>query len=93
MKAGFRLYGELNDYLPLSKQKKLFVAECDNQRSVKSVIDSIGVPLSKVDLILANGEPAGFDYLLQANDRIAIYPAFHSIDISPLHLINQKQTH
>ena len=84
-----RFYGELNDYLPLARQGRLFIAEYMNQTSVNHLIDSFCVPSSAIDLILVNGEPVGFDYLLQTNDCISVYPLFQSIDISPLHLINR----
>jgi len=93
VKIKFRCYGELNNFLPSSKRKRLFILEIRKQNSIETVIDSIGVPLSKIDLILANGEPVGFGYLLQANDRISLYPAFRSIDISPFNLINQGSLH
>ena len=84
-----RFYGELNDYPSLTGQRKTFVAEYKKQISVNSVINSIGVPLSAIDLILVNGEPVGFDHLLHINDHISVYPLFRTIDISPLHLINR----
>ncbi len=84
-----RFYGELNDYLPLSKQGRSFVAEYKNQTSVNRLIDSFCVPSSAIDLILVNGAAVGFDYLLQTNDHVSIFPLFRSIDISPLHLINR----
>jgi hypothetical protein len=84
-----RFYGELNDYLPLAKQGRPFVVEYNNRASVNTLLDSIGVAFSAIDLILVNGEPVGFDYLLQANDSISVYPLFRSIDISPLQLINR----
>jgi len=84
-----RFYGELNDYLPLAKRGRSFVVEHKNQISVNRLIDSICVPSSTIDLILVNGEAVGFDYLLQTNDHVSVYPLFRSIDISPLHLINR----
>jgi len=84
-----RFYGELNDYLPLLRQGGSFIAEYRDQTTFNSLIDSIGVPSSEIDLILVNGEPVGFDYLLQTNDYISVYPLFRSVDISPLHLINR----
>jgi len=84
-----RFYGELNDYLPLAKQGRSFVAECKNQTSVIHLINSFCVPSSTIDLILVNGEAVGFDYLLQINDRVSVYPLFRSIDISHLQLINR----
>jgi hypothetical protein len=85
-----RFYGELNDYLPLAKRGRSFVAEYKHQISLDRLINSICVPSSAIDLILVNGEAVGFDYLLQTNDHISVYPLFRSIDISPLHLINRS---
>ena len=84
-----RFYGELNDYLPSVKRGRTFIVECKNQTSVNHLIDSICVPSSAIDLILVNGAAVGFDYRLQTNDRISVFPLFRSIDISPLHLINR----
>ncbi len=84
-----RFYGELNDYLPLSKQGRSFFAEYKNQTSVNHLINSFCVPSSAIDLILVNGEAVGFDHLLRTNDHVSVYPLFRSIDISPLHLINR----
>jgi len=84
-----RFYGELNDYLPLSRQGGSFFTGYRDQTKFNSLIDSLGIPSSEIDLILVNGEPVGFDYLLQANDYISVYPLFRSVDISPLHLINR----
>jgi uncharacterized protein with PIN domain len=47
------------------------------------LIESIGVPHTEVELILANGQPETFAYLVQSGDRIAVYPAFCSLDINP----------
>ena len=79
----------MNNYLLLSKRGMPFVAEYKKQISVNRLIDSFGVPPLEIDLILVNGEPVGFDYLLQENDYISVYPLFRSVDISPLHLINR----
>jgi len=84
-----RFYGELNNYLPFAKRGRPFVAEYKHQTSVNRLFELFCVPSSAVDLILVNGEAAGFDYLLQTNDHISVYPLFQSIDISPLHLINR----
>jgi hypothetical protein len=37
-----------------------------------------------VDLIVVNGEPVDFEYLVQDGDRISVYPRFQSLDISAL---------
>lgn len=79
-----RFYEELNDFLPALKRR------CDFQRplhlspAVKDVIEAEGVPHGEVDLILVNGESVGFDHRLQPGDRVAVYPVFEALDITPL---------
>lgn len=50
--------------------------------SVKDLIEAAGVPHPEVELILANGAPVDFSYLVHDADRIAVYPAFHSLEVS-----------
>ncbi|MDQ3856404.1 MAG: Mut7-C ubiquitin/RNAse domain-containing protein, partial [Chloroflexota bacterium] len=38
-----------------------------------------GVPHTEVGLLLANGEPVDFSYLVKPGDRISVYPAFRSL--------------
>src|SRR5262249_24381871 len=52
--------------------------------SVKDVIESLGVPHTEVDLILANGVPVGFSYVVQPGDYISVYPCFTSLNVSSL---------
>ena len=80
--ATFRFYEELNDFLPPAKRKVEFPYAFAGSPSVKDAIEAIGVPHPEVDLILANGAPAGFDYHLRDGDRVSVYPVFESLDIS-----------
>ena len=56
----------------------------DGTQSVKHLIESLGVPHTEVEVILANGRSVDFNYLVQADDQISIYPPFHTVDVSPL---------
>ena len=76
-----RFYEELNDFLPRERRKTTFSVTFGGRRSVKDLIESQGIPHTEVDLVLANGEPTGFDYCVRHGDRISVYPAFESIDI------------
>lgn len=88
--AQFRFYAELNDFLPTAKSSMGTAAPCPyvyeyrGHPSVKDAIEALGVPHVEVDLILANGRSVDFDYPLHDGDRIAVYPVFESLDISPL---------
>lgn len=48
------------------------------------MIESLGVPHTEVDLILVDGEPVDFSYIVQNGDRISVYPVFEAVDITPL---------
>ncbi len=79
-----RFYEELNDFLPLDQYKRDISIELKQPRSVKDLIESVGVPHTEVDLIIVNGESVGFDYLVQDDEHISVYPVFEALDISPL---------
>ena len=82
--AFFRFYAELNDFLPLERKQVTFAFEVNGRRSVKDIIESLGVPHTEVDILLANSESVDFGYHVKAGDRISVYPVFESIDIGPL---------
>ncbi len=48
------------------------------------MLELLGVPPAQVELVLVNGEPGDFSCIVQAGDRISVYPEFCSLDISPL---------
>jgi uncharacterized protein len=81
--AGVRFYAGLNDFLPTEKKTRIVTYRFDVSGSVKDMIESLGVPHTEVDLILANGQPVAFTYQVQQGDRISVYPEFQSIEISP----------
>ena len=82
--ANFRFYEELNDFLGPGCCKKVIEYRFGGRPGIKDPIETLGVPHSEVDLILVNNESVGFDYRLQHGDRVAVYPVFESLDISPL---------
>jgi uncharacterized protein with PIN domain len=83
-----RFYQLLNDFLPEEQREKGVICDYLQPRSVKDLIESIGVPHTEVDLIIVNGESVDFDYLVQADDDISVYPVATSMDekltIAPL---------
>jgi hypothetical protein len=75
---------ELNVFLKTVQRKTGFTVELKKARSVKDLIESIGVPHTEVELILVNGKSVDFNYQVQAGDHIRVYPTVESLDISPL---------
>lgn len=82
--ATFRFYEELNDFLPPERRRREFAVPCARAATVKHMIEALGVPHTEVELILVNGESVGFGRRLRDCDRVAVYPRFESLDITPL---------
>ena len=57
-----RFYEELNDFLTQDKRQTDFNVELKKARSVKNLIESIGIPHTEVDLIIVDGESVDFNY-------------------------------
>lgn len=82
--ATFRFYEELNDFLPPERRGKPFQAACARASTTKHMIEALGVPHTEVELILVNGESAGFERRLADGDRVSVYPRFEALDVTPL---------
>lgn len=80
----FRFYEELNDFLPPERRRRDFTSPCARAATTKHMIEALGVPHTEVELILVNGASVGFDRLLQQGDRVAVYPKFETLDVTPL---------
>ncbi|WP_041432711.1 Mut7-C RNAse domain-containing protein [Thiobacillus denitrificans] len=88
--ATFRFYEELNDFLAPDRRKREFTVPCARAATTKHMIEALGVPHTEVELILVNGESAGFDRRLQDGDRVAVYPRFEAMDVSPLLRVRER---
>ena len=86
----FRFYEELNDFLPPEKRKVRFKHQFIDRASVKDMIESLGVPHTEIDLILVNGNSVDFNYIVQNEDEISVYPVFESLDISDVQHLRSK---
>ncbi len=81
--AEFRFYGGLNDFIDPARRGKPSLYVFDEHPSVKDAIESMGVPHTEVDLILADGNAADFSFHLQDGSRISVYPHFYKPDTVP----------
>ncbi|UCH00419.1 MAG: MoaD/ThiS family protein [Deltaproteobacteria bacterium] len=88
--AYFRLYEELNDYLPAERRKTTFTLSLRDPTTIKEAICLLGVPPEEVDLVLVNGESVPFNHTISEGDRISIYPIFESLDISKVTRLRDK---
>jgi uncharacterized protein len=78
--ADFRFYAQLNDFLPRGKLGATY--QFEQPTSIKHMIEALGVPHTEVRLILVNGRPVDFSYIVRDGDQISVYPEFEHIDIS-----------
>ena len=85
-----RFYEELNDFIPKRFRRKTIHHQLLTPTTVRDVIGSFGIPPTEVDLVLVNGEPAGFDRTLRTGDRMSAYPVFEIIAISSGTLLRDK---
>jgi uncharacterized protein with PIN domain/sulfur carrier protein ThiS len=77
-----RIYGPLNDFLPTSERQVGFAVRFAGPRSVKDLVEGLGVPHPEIDLLLVNGQSVSFDHMVADMDRIAVFPRFASLDIA-----------
>lgn len=73
-----RLYADL---VELAGDEELEVP-VGSKRSVKDLIESVGVPHPEVALILVDGRPVSFEHLVAGGERVAVYPPFQSFDLA-----------
>lgn len=83
-RATFRFYAELNDFLAPRNRRHEFDRDCARAATVKHEIEALGVPHTEIELVLVNGESAGFERIVRDGDRIAVYPKFEAFDVSEL---------
>lgn len=82
--AVFRFYEDLNDFLSPQRRKIAFTHHFKGRVSVKDLIESLGVPHTEIDLILANGKSVDFTYHVQHEDHINVYPMLEKLGIAGL---------
>jgi uncharacterized protein len=88
--ATFRFYEELNDFLAPERRRREFTSPCARAASAKHMIEALGVPHTEVEIVLVNGESVGFDRILHEGDRVAVYPKFEALDVTPLLRVRER---
>jgi hypothetical protein len=81
--ASFRFYAELNDFLPPVRRATRFLYRFTGTPSVERLIEELGVPHAEVRLVLVNGRAVDPDHHVEDGDRISVYPAFRSLEVTP----------
>ncbi|BCL75244.1 hypothetical protein JHS3_09800 [Jeongeupia sp. HS-3] len=86
----FRFYEELNDFIAPERRRHDFACTLARAATAKHMIEALGVPHTEVELVLVNGESVGFERVLDDGDRVAVYPKFESLDVSPLLRVRER---
>jgi hypothetical protein len=79
-----RFYGSLNDFLAPERRGVAFLYSLAGPCSVKDLIESLGPPHPEVEMVLVDGAAVDFSHRVEPGQRLAVYPAFSSIDVAPL---------
>lgn len=77
--AEIRLYAELEEFVPVHRRRRVHSVEVGAGRSVKDAIESLGVPHTEVELVLADGEAVGFERRLVGGSRVSVFPHFSTL--------------
>ncbi|MFW6147424.1 MAG: hypothetical protein ACOC6B_03420 [Thermodesulfobacteriota bacterium] len=88
--VSFRVYEELNDYLPPERKKATFRVAFTHPVTIREAVYSLGIPPEEVDLVLVNSESVPFEHFIAEEDTISVYPIFESIDISGVTQLRDK---
>jgi uncharacterized protein len=88
--ALFRFYEELNDGLPPGKRKRDFGVSLKGKETLREILERLGVPAARVDLVLVNGKSAALDDVVREGDRISVYPVFERLDIEGVSRVREK---
>jgi hypothetical protein len=88
--ALFRFYEELNDGLPPGKRKRDFGVSLKGKETLREILERLGVPAARVDLLLVNGRSAALDDVVREGDRISVYPVFERLDIEGVSRVREK---
>jgi len=85
--VSIQFHGSLVDFLPAQKRCQSLLIDCVKNRSVKDLIESVGVPHPEIDLIIVNTHPVDFSHLVHGGEKIEVYPPGTSLHLaSAFHL-------
>lgn len=79
--AYFTFHDALNDFLPRSRRQQVIAHPFDWRASIKDMIESLGVPHAEIEQIAVNGEGVDFEYIVEPDDRVDVYPYGSPADI------------
>jgi uncharacterized protein len=73
-RADFRFRGRLSKLVAGAADEAAIAYRFLGSPAIKDSIEALGVPHTEVDMILVAGRRVGFDYRLQADDQVEVFP-------------------
>ena len=73
-KVRLRFSGDLNVFLRFKAGDAVIERSLAEKTSIKDVIESCGVPHPEIDLILVDNKTAGFDYTVDSDVNVQVFP-------------------
>ncbi|HSU25407.1 MAG TPA: Mut7-C RNAse domain-containing protein [Pyrinomonadaceae bacterium] len=73
-KVRLRFSGDLNVFLRFKAGDAVIERSLAEKTSIKDVIESCGVPHPEIDLILVDNKTAGFDYTVDSDVNVEVFP-------------------
>ena len=72
--ARFRFHGELADFIARERRGVAFDYACARAATIKTAIESLGVPHTEAGRLLVNSRPATLPRIVREGDTIEIFP-------------------
>lgn len=82
--------GNLTFFLKRSARAPVIERALKEKTSVKDVIESCGVPHTEVDIIIVEGAPVNFSFILHKNTSIDVYPVDFTNEIYCEHRLQRS---
>jgi uncharacterized protein len=76
-------HGDLDFFLRSGTRSRSIQRSLSEKTSVKDIIESCGVPHPEVDLILVDGQPVGFAYVVEDERQMDAYPVGYKSTLFP----------
>lgn len=68
-----RVYGDLRELADAPPDGVIDVPD-PGRRSVKDLVESLGIPHTELGMLLVDGRPVGLDAVVSGGERVAVYP-------------------
>lgn len=92
--ADFHFFGRLSTLLAGASEDTVITYRFSGSPAIKDSIEAMGLPHTEVDLILVADRSVGFDYRLQADDQVEVFPFGLAPELEGnVHLSPQLQDH